>query len=162
MHLEDPRLYVLHLICCRRSTLRGTLLAVPIAPWPLTFLTTSFCPTFCFNVPFLLAIEAFNVRLVFTLPRLSSKGLVFRLLISFLADHALIIIVADEFDNTSWIDGIASLISVCSDHAKTHFIAGRKGCDKNIHILLIRHALAHSCQLFTKISKFREMSMYII
>jgi len=144
MHLEDPRLYILHFIHCRSSTLQGALLAVPIVPWPLTLLTASFCPTFCFNVPFLLAIEAFNVGLVFALLRLSGEGLVFRLLISFLADHALIVIVADEFDNMSWIDGIAGLISICSDCAETHFIAGRKGHDKDICVLLIRHALAHS------------------
>src|SRR6266851_2276843 len=82
--------------------------------------------------------EAFNVGLVFALLGLSSEGLILGFLIGFLTNDALVIIVADEFDDMGWIDGIASLVGIHSDHAEMHVIAGRKGCNKDISILLIR------------------------
>ena len=77
-------------------------------------------------MPLLLAIETFNVKLVFALLGLSGKGLIFRLLINLFTNHVLIIIIADEFDNVGWVNGIADLIGIYSDCAESHFITGGK------------------------------------
>ena len=113
-------------------------------------------------MPFLLAIKAFNVRLVFALSRLSGKGLILRFLIGFLADHLLVIVVADEFDTAGWVDGIAGLVGIRSNCAEMHFVAGGKGCNKNISKLLIGNALAHCCELLMIISKLCKVGTYIV
>ena len=135
---------------------------MPIVPWPLTFLTASLCPTFRLDVPFLLAIEAFNVRLVFVLSGLNGEGLILRLLIGFLANHTFVIVVADEFDNVSWVNGIASLVSIRSNRTESHFVTGGKGCNENVGKLLIGDALAHQCKLLMIISELCEVGTYII
>src|SRR6266851_4771528 len=155
-------LYILSLVCCQRSIVRGVALAMPIVPWPLAFLATSFCPAFGFNMPFFLAIKALDVRFVFMLLSLSSKGLVIGFLIGLFANHALIIVIADELDDSGRVDRPASLIHVSSNSTNMHVIKGRKGSNKNISILLIRHALAHRCKLLTKISQFHKIGIYIV
>jgi hypothetical protein len=113
-------------------------------------------------MPFLLAIKAFDVRLVFVLSRLNSEGLILRFLIGFLADHPLVVVIADKFDDMGWVDGIAGLIGICSNRTQSHFVTGGKGCNENVGKLLIGDALAHCRELLTIISELCEMGTYII
>src|SRR5216683_961049 len=113
-------------------------------------------------MPFFLAVKAFNVLLVFALSNLSGKSLVLGFLVGFLADHTLVIIIADELNNSSRIDRPASFVSIGSNGTDAHVVKGGKGHDEDVSILLIRHTLAHSCKLLMKISEFHEVGMYII
>ena len=83
-------------------------------------------------------------------------------LIGFLADHTLIVIVADKFDDAGWVDRVASLVGVGSNRAETHFITRGKRCDKDISVLLIGDALAHRRKLLAIISELCEVGTYII
>ena len=109
-----------------------------VTPWPLTFLTASLCPAIGLDMAFLLAIVAFEVRLVLSLPRLRSKCLILKLLVGFLANHILVVVIAVELDDSDCIDRSAGLVGVGSD------------------------CLTHSCELFAKISEFCEVSAYIV
>ena len=108
-----------------------------VPPRSLPLLSASFRPAVCLDVALLLAVVAFDVALVPPLLGLGSKSLILGLLVNVLAEHALVVVVTDVFDDSGRVDALAGLIGIRGDCADAHLVTRWQGLETRAMCLSI-------------------------
>ena len=113
---------------------------------------------------FLLAIKAFNVTSIFLVVVLGRSGesLVLGFLAVASADHALVVIITDVFDDSCGVDVSAGLVGIGCKGTHSHFVAHGERGKQYVCILRVCNGFPGGGELFANISQLCEVRTYIV